>query len=134
MATVSLEGLLLALDQYNLKYTDWEIHLYASSNPLVSADVLADFTAIESAFPGYALQALAAPTAAADDGSGNALSAFGVYTFTATGASGESAYGCYIEDTALGELVAAVEFTTPVDMSVNGYQCIVTLSDTMQPV
>jgi len=119
------------LNYLNANYANWELQLYQTSHVLLNADNLATYTALIATYPVYAPQALAAAAGAVNDGSGNALAAFGAYTFTTTGASANIIYGCYIEDTVLGVLIGAVQFTTPVDMTGLGNQCIVTLSDTL---
>jgi hypothetical protein len=134
MATVSTEGLIAALNYYNAnRVAPWQMCLYHTSHVLIAADVLATYDALETTYPGYARQALLAAAGAVNDGFGNAFAAFGVYTFTTTGVSAETVYGMYIRDVALGVLIGAVQFTSPVDMTGSGNQCIVTLSDTMLP-
>ena len=134
MATVSTEGLIAALNYLNTAgYGTWQIRLTKATYTLTSASVLANLTALESTFPGYAAQGLLAPAAAAIDGSGNAIASFGSYTFVTTGTSSELTYGMFVADTALSVLIGYAQFATAIDMTGAGNQCIVALSDFLDP-
>lgn len=97
------------------------LHLFASNHTPVAADVLATYTAIESAFGGYAAITCNSWGAVAQNASAEAETDETVRTFTATGAGlPETAYGAYYVDSN-GALAYAELFQTPVVLSVAGH-------------
>lgn len=84
-------------------------HLYSNSFVPTDAMVIGDFT--ESTFPGYAGQSVTSGGwgSPSDDGTCSTV-ASASQVYTATGASGESAYGYYVTDNADGALLFAELF------------------------
>lgn len=98
------------------------LRLFKSTRTPSHTDVLADYTAIECTFPGYAAIQLTSWLAAAIV-AGKAYTEASNQTFTRTsGGSGDTVYGYFLADTngSSGKLLGAMLFDSTVNMTVNG--------------
>jgi hypothetical protein len=106
-----------ALNIASTHYPD-KLKLFKNSATLSHATVLSDLT--EADFSGYSAYSLAGgAVAGALDGSGRAVASYTAHTFTKSGATGNTIYGYWVEDST-GALLWCELFDTPIPMTVDG--------------